>query len=222
VHNLKFLGLATLLLASLTACAQSTAPAGEVYGGYQYTRLDTTAVQDAINLAAFEAGVPTVKFGRHQNLNGWSLGLQENLNSWFGGVVDVSGTYVAKRVLLAQSGGVNFTLRARLHSYTLMAGPQFTLRRSSTFQPFARALVGGGFFNESVNVLANNVAQFPEAKDDDRNWAFGAGAGTDVNFSSILAIRVAADYIHTQLFDDNQNNLRGTVFLVFRWGSAKK
>src|SRR5438132_12797489 len=87
VQKSKGLWLAvTLILASLTAFAQNVAPVGQVYGGYQYTRLDTSAVQDEINLAALEAGVPTIKVGRHQNLNGWSFGGQENLNSWFGGV----------------------------------------------------------------------------------------------------------------------------------------
>jgi hypothetical protein len=132
------------MLVSLTAFAQNVAPVGQVYGGYQYTRLDTSAVQDEINLAALEAGVPTINVGRHQKLNGWSFGAQENLNSWFGGVVDVSGTYYTKSVLLQQSGGIKATLRYRLHSYTFMAGPQFTMRRSSTFQHFVRGVAGRG------------------------------------------------------------------------------
>jgi opacity protein-like surface antigen len=222
VQKLKVLWLAvTLVLTSLTAFAQNAAPVAQVYGGFQYTRLDTSAVQDEINLAALEAGVPTINVGRHQNLYGWTFGGQENLNSWFGGVFDVSGTYYTKSVLLQQSAGIKATLRYRLHSYTLMAGPQFTLRSSSTFQPFVRGLVGGGFLNDSVNILVNNVPQFPESKADDTNWAFGGGAGTDINFSRTLGIRIAADYIRTQLFNDNQNNLRGTVSLVYRWGSTR-
>jgi opacity protein-like surface antigen len=218
---MKYFAVA-LVLASVSTFAQTTAPVGQIYGGFQYTRLDTASVQDAVDLAALQAGVPTINFGRHQSLYGWCFGGQQNLNSWFGGIVDVSGTYLTKRVLLSQSGGVNATLRARLHSYTLMAGPQITLRRSSIFQPFVRALVGGGFFDDSVNVLVNNVPQFSETKESDDNWAFGGGVGTDVNFSRSLGLRLAVDYIRTQLFNENQDNYRGTASLVYRFGGSTR
>ena len=218
---MKRFAFALIVLASVTTLAQTPAP-WQIYGGFQYTRLDTASVQDAVDLAALQAGVPTINFGRHQNLYGWCFGGQQNLNSWFGGIVDVGGTYLTKRVLLAQSGGVNATLRARLHSYTLMAGPQITLRRSSIFQPFVRALVGGGFFDDSVNVLVNNVPQFRETKESDENWAFGGGVGTDVNFSHSLGLRIAVDYIRTQLFNENQDNYRGTASLVYRFGGTRK
>lgn len=208
----------TLMLASLTAFAQTTAPTGEIYGGYQYTRLDTGAAQDALNLAALEAGVPPPDFGRHQNLNGWSFGLQENYTGWFGGVVDVSGGYHTNKNISVTTGNVTTTLRVRVHSYTFTGGPQFTMRRSSTFQPFARVLIGGGFFNASANVLVNNVQTIPEVKTDDHNLALGGGAGTDINLSRRLGMRVTIDYFRTAFYNDNQNNLRGAVSLVYRWG----
>jgi opacity protein-like surface antigen len=208
------------MLTPLTAFAQTTAPAGEVYGGYQYMRLDTGAVQDALNLAALEAGVSPFNFGRHQNLNGWSFGAQENLNSWFGVIVDGGGTYYTNRNISVTDGNETAKLRVRLHSYTLMIGPQFTMRRSSTFQPFARGLIGGGWANFSANILLNNVPLIAEVKSENANFAFGGGAGTDINFSRSVGMRVAVDYIRTQVFNDNQNNLRGTVALVYRWGST--
>src|SRR5437868_5163401 len=186
------------MLASLTVFAQNAAPVGQVYGGYQYTRLDTGAEQDALNLFTLEQGIPAINVGRHQSLNGWSFGAQENLNSWFGGIVDVSGSYYTKKVLVATSGGNTAKLRYRLHSYTFMAGPQFTMRHSSTFQPFVRGLIGGGFLNTSANALVNNVPVSAESKADDKNWAFGGGGGTDIVFSRMLAVRVAVDYIRTQ------------------------
>jgi opacity protein-like surface antigen len=210
----------TLMLASLTAFAQTNAPAGQFFGGYQYTRLDTGAVQDAINLFVLANGSPAVDFGRHQNLNGWSVGGQENINNWFGVAVDLSGTYDTKKLLLAQSGSFNEALRSRLHLYTFMTGPQFTMRRSSTFQPFARGLIGGARITESANILVNNVPQIADLKSNDESFAFGGGGGTDINFSRRLGMRVAVDYIRTQFFNDDQNNLRGTVALVFSWGST--
>lgn len=72
-----------VLLVSTVSAAQITVPEGEVYGGYQYMRLDAGAVQDAVNLFALQQEIAPLNFGRHQNLNGWSFGVQENLNSWF-------------------------------------------------------------------------------------------------------------------------------------------
>lgn len=208
-----------VLLVSTVSAAQITVPEGEVYGGYQYMRLDAGAVQDAVNLFALQQEIAPLNFGRHQNLNGWSFGVQENLNSWFGVVVDVGGAYLTKKTVLAQSPGLSEVLRTRLRNYTFMGGPQFTLRHSSTFQPFVRALVGGAFSRNSLNILLNNVPQSSEVKVEDEGFAFGGGAGTDINFSRMLGLRVAVDYIGTKLFDDTQNNIRGTASLVFRWGS---
>jgi len=99
------------------------------------------------------------------------LGVQENINRWFGGVVEVSGTYLTNRILLGQSGGVDVTLRTRLHSYTFMAGPQLTFRSSSTFQSFVRALLAlqGVIlkcpkpFQSSWSIDATTTARFSSA-----------------------------------------------------------
>jgi opacity protein-like surface antigen len=211
----------TFALLSVAAAAQVSAPEGEVYGGYQYLRLDTTQVQDNINLASLLAGVPPINFGRHQNLNGWQFGVQENLNGWFGGVVEVGGSYLTKITTVAQSSSAKEQLRVRLHSYNFMAGPQFTLRSSATIQPFARALIGGAFTNDSINILINSVPLFSESREDDSGWAFGGGGGIDWNVSKHLGVRVGADYIRSTLFNFTQSNVRGTASLVYRWGHTK-
>ncbi len=69
----KFMGLALLVcMFSLVAFAQEmeTAPKAEIFGGYQYTRLD--------------GGL---------NANGWDTSLTGNLNRWFGVAADFSGAY---------------------------------------------------------------------------------------------------------------------------------
>jgi opacity protein-like surface antigen len=211
----------TFALLSVAAAAQSAAPEGEIYGGYQYVRLDTTQVQNNINLASLLGGVPPIDFGKHQNLNGWQFGGQENLNGWFGGVVEAGGSYLTKLTTVAQTTSAKEQLRVRLHSYNILAGPQFSLRASPTIQPFARALIGGAFVNDSVNILVNSVPLFAEGKESDQGWAFGGGGGIDWNISKHLGVRVGADYIRSTLFNDTQANLRGTASLVYRWGYAK-
>jgi opacity protein-like surface antigen len=78
-----------------------------------------------------------------------------------------------------------------------MGGPQLTLRRSSRFQPFARALFGGARYSDSTNILANNVPLISDVKESDSGFALGGGGGTDVAFSSHLGLRVTVDYIRT-------------------------
>ena len=70
----------------------------------------------------------------------------------------------------------------------------------------------------AINVLLDNVPQIGEVSDTDTSVALGGGAGTDIRFAKYFAVRVAADYLRTYLFNEGQNNLRGAVSLVYRWG----
>jgi len=195
---------------------------GAIYGGYQYVRLDTTHEQEALNLVAFQSGIPAVNLGRHQNLHGWNFGVQENLNSWFGGIVDVGGSYIDKKITVTQGAGLKAQLQTRIHIYNFTAGPQLTYSRNHAFQPFVRGLIGGAFSGVSANLLLNNVPQTIDVSEDDTSFAIGGGAGTDIRLAKYFAVRVAADYLRTYLFDEGQNNLRGAVSLVYRWGDAAK
>ena len=214
----------TVLFAALTTSfpAHGQLPSGAIYGGYQYVRLETTHEQEALNLAAFQQVIPAVNFGRHQNMHGWNFGFQENFNSWFGGVVDVGGSYIDKKITVTQGAGLTTQIHARMHIYNFTAGPQLAYSGNHTFQPFVRALAGGAFSGTSISVLLNNVSQTEALGDSDTSFAVGGGAGTDIRFAKYFAVRVAADYLRTYLFNEGQNKLRGTVSLVYRWGEAGK
>lgn len=208
--------------------AQSNTPLWVLYGGYQYARIDSGFIDDELRLyQTTHPTFPVPTFGKHQNLNGWNFGVQENVNSWFGGVVDVSGSYGTKKLdvtaLEAMQGvsipNVSFIDRTRLRVFTFMGGPQFTLRKSANFQPFARALVGGIFSRNSENLLGNNVPQFSEFHFNDEGFAFGGGGGIDFFFTHRAGLRVAMDYVRSNLFNATQDNLRGTAGLVFRFRS---
>ena len=221
---MKVLCVATLL--SMCACSSVAQVTGtsdfhelKVYGGYQYTQLDTHAVQDALNLEhAIDPAFPLLDFGNHQNLNGWNFGLQEDaFAKWFGVVVDVGGGYGTNNLDLGTVGAINTKARTRLRMYTFTIGPQFTLRVSPRLQPFARVLIGGGWGRFSANVLENNVAQGPDVKLSDEGFAYGGGGGADFFFSRKVGLRLAADYIRTSFFNDTQNNIRGAAGLVVRF-----
>ena len=210
----------TLVVSTFAVAQDSTTPQWQLNAGYQYIRMDTGFVQDALNLAHdIDPSFPQVNFGRHQSMHGWNFGAQENINSWLSGVVDVSGNYHTNRINVATIGNIKDVVRTRLRLYTVMGGPQFTLRRSSHVEPFARMLIGGAFSSASINELENNVPLFAEDKVSDSGFAIGGGAGADLFFSKHVGLRVSADYIRTDLFSQPLNNFRGTAGLVFRFGS---
>lgn len=221
----------TFFFSTLTVFAQTNTPQWEVYGGYQYSRIDTGFIQDQFDLLHAEnpAVIPPLNFGTHQNLNGWNFGGQENVNSWFGGVVDVSGTYGTKNIDVTSiegnmglpTTGITYLDRTRIHFFTFMAGPQFTMRKSPNFQPFVRVLAGGAFARDSTALLANGVPLSPpgEVPYNDENFAFGGGAGLSLYFTHRAGLRVAVDYIHSYLFGTTQDNFRANAGLVFRFGN---
>lgn len=214
--------VALLCLTCALSAGQASPPDSfdqwKVYGGYQYTQLDTHAVQDALNLQhAIDPTFPLVSFGNHQNLNGWNFGLQEDITKWFGVVVDVGGGFGTNNINAGTVGAVTTDVRTKLRLYTFTGGPQFTLRHSSKFQPFARILIGGAWASSSINVLANNVPQFAEVKTKDDGFAYGGGGGADFFFSKKAGLRVAVDLIRTPFAQDTQNNIRATAGLVCRF-----
>lgn len=216
--------ISLLLLTSLAVVAQTSGKSEpfdqwKLYGGYQFTSLDSHAVQDAFNLARVEDPTfPVINFGERQKTNGWDAGFQEDVTKWFGVVVDVSGGYTHSRIDLGTIGGVKSVARTNASIYTITGGPQFTLRHSDNVQPFVRVLLGGAFFNSSSNVLDNNVREFPvDFKENSDGFAYGGGLGSDFFFSRKAGIRVSVDYLHTPFFDDAQNNFRGDVGLVVRF-----
>ncbi|MEP6642853.1 MAG: outer membrane beta-barrel protein [Acidobacteriaceae bacterium] len=67
----NFIGFALLFgMLSLAAAAQESAPKGEFFGGYQYTKYDGGT-----------------------NANGWDTAVTGNLNRWLGVTGDFSGAY---------------------------------------------------------------------------------------------------------------------------------
>jgi hypothetical protein len=57
----------------------------------------------------------------------------------------------------------------------------------------------------------------------DTQNAFLLGGGIDMPFRRRFDIRVIqADYVHTELLQQNQNNIRLSAGVVYRWGEVRR
>jgi hypothetical protein len=129
-------------------------------------------------------------------LNGGTVMVAGNLTHGFGGLAQAS-----------VSGGSGITLRDALF------GPQFLL-------PHGKFLFfGHGLFGRARSSVRTGAQ--PEPLDTKNAVAFGGGV--DMNFRNHLAIRVVeVDYLRTQLFQHDQNNLRFSTGLVYQWGAIRR
>jgi opacity protein-like surface antigen len=201
-----------------TAVAQDN-PQWEVFGGFQYTRFNTSLAQASLNSATQLLGLPPLSLGAHLNLSGWNVSLQENRNSWFGGVIDFSGNYVTKSFIVFQVPGTTDTLRNRIRFYTFMAGPQVTMRKSSRLQPFARALFGGARLKVEDTGLDNGAPATSTLSGGETGFAMGGGGGVDFHFIHRVAVRAVGDYIRPYLGGMSEGHFRVGGGVAVRIGS---
>lgn len=206
-----------LVFLSTAAVAQDN-PQWEVFGGFQDTRFSTGVAQASLNSATQLLGVQPLPLGSHLNLDGWNASLQENRNRWLGGVVDFSGSYVTKSLVVLQVPGTTDTLRNRMRFYTFMAGPQVTMRRSGRLQPFARALIGGARLKVEDTALTNGAQAAPTLAGGETNFALGGGGGVDFHIARHFAVRAVGDYIRPYLLGMSEGHFRVSGGLTYRVG----
>jgi outer membrane immunogenic protein len=113
----------TFLFAS-AAMAQDSKPNLELYGGYDYLRVNVNSISGGTASHA------------DYNLNGGSGQLAYNFNNWFGVAGDLAGYALTP----------GFIHDAAM---TYLAGPRFTLRRRRA-TPFAQTLFGGVLSNDGI------------------------------------------------------------------------
>jgi hypothetical protein len=137
---------------------------------------------------------PSFGFSKSSGLNGYNFSPAFNLIRGFGVAAELSGQY-----------GSNVDFR------DLAIGPQF-------LYPKGKAL----FF---AHVLVGTARSFVRVGTGERDTerAVAVGGGMDLDLSSRFAVRVfQVDYLRTNLFQENQNNLRFSTGLVYRWGTLKR
>jgi opacity protein-like surface antigen len=221
-----FFLMIVVLATSLLSYGQDY-PSWELFGGFQYLRLDVHDVQNDLNLLSLISGQPPLNFGNHLSAYGWNVSVQNNPTSWFGLVLDSSGVYGKKDInldsLLGFPPSTTVTVRVKPSLYTVTFGPQFTVRKSHRVQPFGRVLLGVAYERSSGNSYINGVPVLAsDLTQREKSFNFTAGGGFDYHFRDHLAFRTSADYVRTNFSSLTQNNLRVSVGLTYRlsgsWG----
>jgi hypothetical protein len=133
--------------------------------------------------------------GSNFNLNGATASATQNVNSWFGGRVEVSA-YHGK-----ESG-------ATVSAQTVTYGPVFSYRRFKTINPYAHVQLGAIHASTGYLGISQSAIKF----------AMIGGGGVDVQINRMASVRLQADYMMSRFLGLNQNNLQGTVGVVFHFG----
>lgn len=124
-----------IIILGCAAVAQESANAarGEIFGGYQFLR-----VNSGLNVSGVD----------NFNLNGWNAAVSGYVHQYFGVTADFSGSYGTPQV-----SGIG--VKTRLH--TFMFGPVVRAPMGK-LTPFAHVLFGGGHFSgEAAGVSASET-----------------------------------------------------------------
>jgi hypothetical protein len=161
----KFVVVVVLLgLFSLPLMAQRA----EVFGGYQYLRLNDVGGCGYNN----GLGCPTINF------NGWDASVTGFFNKYLGVTGDFGGAYGSFSEA-AQGFKVNFPS----HVYTYTGGPVLAFRKGP-IHPFVHALVGGAHANVSASSMGLSASASKTA------FTMMFGGGVDVRAGKALAFRL--------------------------------
>lgn len=166
--------LSFVVIAAIAVCAQD-AQRFETFGGYSLT-----------HDGSFSAAAT----------NGWDTSTTIFMNRWLGFTTDLSGHYGSGQFPFAVVNGSplgNYNLSAS--SYTYMAGPHFTYRRSR-FAPFAQTLFGVYNARATYTVLQGcqpGVCSGPVPgsthSDSYTKFSLAAGGGLDVAVGHGISVR---------------------------------
>src|SRR5262245_48825906 len=121
MKKVVFLIVLVSIVFSVNGFCQESTPKVEVFSGYSYERLEDW------------------------DLNGWRATVAWNQNNWLALVADVNGQYDARNSIAFGAPS-----RANLKAYTLLFGPQFSLRTKARITPFSQVLTGVSRITGSV------------------------------------------------------------------------
>jgi opacity protein-like surface antigen len=185
---------ALLLCSALGASAQSPNPDDypkvEVFVGYS---------------TLGEANGPGISFGPNSTVGasytskpGFETSVTRNFTKHFG----IKGDFSAHFNNESKSGPVtgcspacttvtqDFQLRTRV--YNFLAGPEFKVRNSTRFTPFAHVL--GGVAHTTANFTTLGPTFNLLLKKSDNSFAMGLGGGLDIRASKRVSFRAMMDY----------------------------
>jgi hypothetical protein len=142
--------------------------------------------------------------GSRTSLNGWEGSVEGKFLPFIGVVGDISGYYgnqgfTACTVPILDC--VKFNEDFTEHNY--LFGPRVSVSVGK-IRPFAEVLIGAG------HIHVNGGSS-------DTSFATAVGGGIDYKFLKLLAWRLQGDYVHTDLFNVAQNNVRISTGIVLRF-----
>jgi opacity protein-like surface antigen len=188
MRKIVFATLVLLLFAGLASAQIPTK--GNVFFGYSYYNTDLSSIDRA-------------------NTNGWEASVEGKVLPFIGIVADFDSHYgsqnfpeaCAQPVSGAFTSCGNFNASVTEHNY--LFGPRVSMS-VGRFRPFAEALFGAAHVNAG-------------AAGSDTSFAYALGGGLDYRLIKPIAWRFQGDYVSTQFFGTNQDNVRISTGLVLRF-----
>jgi opacity protein-like surface antigen len=140
--------------------------------------------------------------GNRSSLNGWEGSVEGKVLPFIGIVADFDGHYGSEDFTACNGFDcVIFNTDVTHHNY--LFGPRVSMSVGK-FRPFAELLIGAS--HADAHLVGS-----------DTSFATAVGGGLDYKFIKLLAWRFQGDYIHSNLFNSPQNNLRLSTGIVLRF-----
>lgn len=186
-----------VLCCALVVTAQET-PKVQVFGGYQYTNVDTKGLADRLSF------------------NGWDADVAFRAVNHVSVVADVSGAYKSETFDIAGVGAV----QGKLRLYNYLFGPRLSYDAGKVV-PFGEALFGVGHASVSGSVLGLSIPVTTS-----NGFAMALGGGLDVPAGKHFALRGKFDYLYNRISaegfgltggSENLNNYRIATGVVFKF-----
>lgn len=190
----KLFIIAALAMALPVLAQAQEAPRTEFFGGYSYMR---SGEIDPLNPEDLD-------------LNGYNVsGAVTVFKKYLSVKVDISGHFGDVLPIVPQ-------LQIKQGRTLFLAGPQITLRKNESFQPFAHFLFG------AVRLKVESGVSSAEFTDIGFAMAFGGGVDVKTPLGKKVAVRLfQADYVRTKFEAATFGNLRVSAGIVLRFGTVK-
>ncbi len=202
VQRKRFLISGILLMAAAPALFAQTNTA-EVFGGYDYSKVDP------------ETNLTRV------NSSGWAVSAAAVPLKWFGVGIEVSAVFGNIPI---PSGISAPDLHEKEYSY--LVGPQFRFLNKQRVQSQVKMYVGGAFSKVSLDAQTSPgaTAQLGSAGYNNftqTKFAAMLAVPVDIGVTKLIAIRVEPAIYLTNFNESGQGNFRVTIGPVFRLGNGR-
>jgi hypothetical protein len=185
----RIFGTALILIFFATLASAQAPSLGNIFAGYSYYNT---------NLGA-----------ERQSLNGWQGSVEGKFFLPFIGIVgDVSANYgnlrfpICPVIPVGVPAGPCASIGVNSHIGNFLIGPRVSITVGKV-RPFAEALFG------AAHVSTSGLGS-------DTSFSTGVGGGIDYYLVHVLGVRVEADYLHSNLFNNPQQNVRISTGIVLR------